>query len=244
MAEIVHTCNLSPGIFRPLLQVWTAMPATSDERLVLLRLQEHGVVKQAELAEQLHRSPKTLQRLLPKVGYYRSLNHNSAFVTLIATPRFDDCGLWASQGVCFSRHGSLPVTLRWLIDQSPDGQTRQELQDKVLTTVHNHLSLLLRQQAIASFTLARQTVYTSADPQRQHQQEMARRPLPPGRADPTALPPGLDCLVVVRVLLRLLQTPQASSASLAKSLQARQLIVTADQIRQVIAFYAIKKTTR
>src|SRR5271166_3022904 len=93
MAENVQTCNLHPGIFRPLFQVWTTMPPTSDERLVLLRLQEHGVVKQAELAEQLHLSPKALQRLLPKVGYYRSLNHNSAFVALAATPRFDDCGL-------------------------------------------------------------------------------------------------------------------------------------------------------
>jgi hypothetical protein len=220
------------------------MLSTPGERLVLLRLQEDGVVNQAALAEQLHLSPKTLQRLLRKIGCYRSLNYNSAFVTLTATPRFDDCGLWTSRGACFSRHGSLSVTLRWLIDRSPDGQTRQELQDKVQTTVHNHLSLLLRQEAIASFSLARYTVYTAADPERRRQQEMARRPGRAGRANPTSLPTGLDCPVVVRVLVRLLQTPRASTASLAKSLQARHLPITADQVRQVIDFYGIKKTTR
>jgi len=216
------------------------MPTASDR--LLLALRGRGVVKQAELAEQLNLSAKALQRLLRPLGCYRSVNHNSAFLTLAGTPRFDAWGLWACQGVCFSRHGNLSLTLRRVIDQSPDGQTRQQLEDKVHTRVHNHLSLLLRRQAIACFSLARHTVYTSIDPQRRRQQERARRPAPPGLAEPTLLPEGIDGVVVVRVLLRLLQWPDASTASLAKSLQAQHLAVTAGQVRQIIDFYGLKKT--
>jgi hypothetical protein len=219
------------------------MPATPGEALVLLCLQERAVVKQAELAEQTHLSTKTVQRLLHRVGCLHSLNHNGAFVTLASTPRFDDCGLWTHNGVCFSRHGDLSPTLLFLIDRSPNGLTRQELQAKVLTQIHNHLSLLLRGQSIASFHLGRHAVYISADSQRSQQQQRARQPSPPPVAVPPALPPGLDCLLVVRLLVRLLQVPDASFASLAKSLQAQHLAVTADQARQVFTFYGIKKMT-
>ena len=202
------------------------MELLTDERRLLLLLQDKRVVKQADLAEQLHLSAKTLQRLLSKVNCYRSLNCNATFVALATTPRFDTCGLWTSQGVCFSRHGTLSPTLRFLIDQSPNGRSRMELQDLVQTSVHNHLSLLLRQKAIATFLLDRHTIYTSADPQRCHQQERARRPIPPGLTDPTLLPPGLDSITVVRLLVQLLHKPDASSASLAKFLQARHLGIT------------------
>jgi hypothetical protein len=219
------------------------MRLTPGESRLLLRLQELGVAKYVELAEQLHLSAKTLQRLLRKVGCYHSLNHNAAFVTLIATPHFDDSGLWVSGTACFSRHGDLSLTLHHLIDHSPNGHTRQELQGKVHTHVHHHLALLLRQQAIASFGLGRTAVYTSADLERGLRQQKARRP-PPVLAAPPLLPPGLDCFLVLRVLVRALQTPQASSVSLAKSLQARQMPVTADQVCHIFAFYGVKKTTR
>lgn len=220
------------------------MPPSSDHQRVLRALQERGVVRQTELADHLQLSAKTLQRLLHRIAYHRSLNHNSAFLTLAGTPRFDDDGLWTSAGVCFSRHGNLSLTLRSLIEHSPDGQTRQQLEGKLLTHVHNHLSRLLRQRAIGSFRLDRRTVYTSADPQRQHQQQTARRPPSPLPAIPSELPPGLDTVVVVRVLLRLLQTPTASDASLARALQAQHLDVTAEQVRRILTFYRVKKTTR
>jgi hypothetical protein len=220
------------------------MPRADDA--LVRALEESGVARQADLADLLHLSPKSLQRRLRHVAHLRSLNHNAAFLTLASTPRFDQFGLWAPDGVCFSRHGGLTDTLRSLIDLSPDGQTRQQLQALVLTTVHNHLSRLLRQQAISSFVLDRLTVYASADRQRCRQQEAARRPPPPAPADATRLPPGLDALAVLRVLLRRLQAPDASAASVAKSLQAQRLAVTAGQVRLVSSFYGLEKkdTTR
>jgi hypothetical protein len=221
------------------------MPPASAEARLLLLLHQRRVVKQADLAEHLHVSAKGVQRLLCQVGCYHSLNHNAAFVTLTATARFDDSGLWTCDGVCFSRHGDLALTLLFLIEQSPDGQTRRELEGKVHTHVHNQLSALVRRRAIASFVLDRHAVYTSAQPPRRQRQEEARRPPPPPVPAPLPLlPPGMDCLAVLRVLRRLLQAPQASAAALAKSLQTHQLSVTAEQVRHLMAFYGIKKTTR
>ena len=57
------------------------------------------------------------------------------------------------------------------------------------------------------------------------------------------LPPGLDAVTVIHVLLRLLETPKASVASVARQLQARKLAVRANQIRQILDFYGLKKTT-
>lgn len=60
----------------------------------------------------------------------------------------------------------------------------------------------------------------------------------------TDLPPGLDAVTVIHVLVRLLETPGASVASVARGLQARKLAVRADQIRQVLDFCGLKKATR
>ena len=49
---------------------------------------------------------------------------------------------------------------------------------------------------------------------------------------------------LIRLLLQMLRQPAASPASLAKSLQAQGLAIHAAQIREVMAFYGLKKTTR
>ena len=148
-------------------------------------LEDGGVVRQTDLADLLHLSPKSLQRRLRHVAYFAA-STTTPRSSPWPPPRVSTTSVcWARDGVCFSRHGDLTDTLRSLIDLSPDGQTRQQLQALVLTTVHNHLSRLLRQQAISSFVLNRLTVYASADRQRCQNQQAARRPPPPAPADAT-----------------------------------------------------------
>jgi hypothetical protein len=53
----------------------------------------------------------------------------------------------------------------------------------------------------------------------------------------------LDAVTVIRVLVRLLERPNASVASVARTLQARNVAIHADQIRQILDFYGLKKTT-
>jgi hypothetical protein len=221
---------------------------TLHESQVVELLRKRKVAPYAELARQLEVSSKTVQRALRKVGTFASLNRNSAYVTLKSSPRFDHQGLWVYEELRFSRHGDLFRTIRALIDQSVSGCTLEELQRWLGTRVHNHVSLLLRRGEIQRFLLGHQAVYASADPAKHQQQQTARQPPPAAFLGPAAqkappLPPGMDALDLIRLLIQMLQKPTASPASLAKSLQAQGLAIHADRVREVMAFYGLKKTT-
>jgi hypothetical protein len=226
------------------------MNLTPRESRVVQLLRQRQVAAYAELAQQLEVSGKTVQRALGKAGAYASLNANSAYVTLKNTPRFDQRGLWGYQQLRFSRHGDLPRTIRALIEQSSQGCTLEELQQWLGTRVHNHLSRLLRRGEIQRFSLDRHAIYTSADPAKRQQQQVARQPfataepLGPAAHEAPALPPGMKAMDLIRLLLQMLRRREASPASLAKSLRAQGLAIHADQVREAMAFYGLKKTTR
>ena len=225
------------------------MNLTSRESEVVQLLRQRQVAAYVELAQQLKVSGKTVQRALRKAGAYTSLNANSAYVTLKGTPRFDGRGLWRYEQLRFSRHGNLPRTLQALVEQSSQGCTLEELQQWLGTRLHNHLSRLLRRGKIQRFFLGRHAVYTSADPAQQQRQQAARQPstttarggLAAHEAPP--LPPGMQPMDLVRLLLRMLHQPAASPASLAKSLQAQGLPIHAAEVRAVMTLYGLKKTT-
>jgi hypothetical protein len=222
---------------------------TPRESEVVALLQQRQVAPYAELARQLRVSPKTVQRALRKAGAYASLNHNSAYVTLKGVPRFDRHGVWVHGDLRFSRHGDLSCTVRALVEQSRAGCTLEELQQRLGTRLHNHLSRLLRRGEIQRFSLGRQAVYASANGPKHHQQQAARQPsamarLPGSAAHPSPeLPPGMEAIDLIRLLVQMLRKPGARPASLAKSLQAQGVGIHADRVREVMAFYGLKKTT-
>jgi hypothetical protein len=221
------------------------MALTPVERTIVERLKQRRVERLALLGQHLRRSTKTVHRALAKVGYFTSVNHNGAFVTLAETPQFDEHGLWMFRDICFSKHGCLAPTIRALIQHAPQGCTVQELEQQLGTHVHNHVSQLIRNGHLARAAYGRHAVYLSSDRRRQAQQQAARQktmipaPVPP-RPD---VPPGLETVTVIRVLVRLLETPEASVASVARTLQARNVPVRADQVHQILDFYGLKKTT-
>jgi DNA-binding transcriptional regulator YhcF (GntR family) len=225
------------------------MDLTSRETQVVELLRQRQVATYAELTQQLKVSGKTVQRALRKAGAYTSVNANSTYVTLKDTPRFDRRGLWSYDRLRFSRHGNLPRTIRALIEQSSQGCTLEDLQQWLGTRVHNHLSLLLQQGMIRRFSLGRHAIYTSANPAQEQRQQAARQPSETttrgGLAAHEALPlpPGMQPMDLIRLLLRMLQQPAASPAALAKSLQAQGLAIHAAQVREVMTLYGLKKTT-
>ncbi len=222
------------------------MELTATEAEIVRNLKADRVAKWTALAEQVGCSTKSVQRALAKVGYFGSINHNGVFVTAKETPRFDQRGLWMYQNVCFSQHGNLPQTLHRLVEQSPAGYTVEELERLVGTRVHNHVSRLIREGKLSSYFLGRKVVYLATARRRQEAQQQSRRqaesrPVP--TVPPSDVPPGLDAVTVIHVLRRLLETPEASVASVARALQARKVLVRADQIRLILDFYGLKKTT-
>ena len=223
------------------------MHLTPNESQVIAHLSGRRVAQMAQLAAGLDVSTKTVQRALIKVGYFTSINHNATYVTLKDVPQFDRLGLWSFDEIHFSRHGNLHQTLITLIEQSSAGRTLQELEKYVGTHVHNHVSRLLRQGMVRRFLLGRTAVYVAAQKrQAKHQESRRRLPLPTTARSPQPLhplPPDLDAITVIRTLVRLLETPDASLASVARSLQSRKVSIRADQIREILDFYGLKKTT-
>lgn len=226
------------------------MDLTPRESQVVTRLKELRVAQLVRLATQLDVSTKTVQRALTKAGYFSSINHNASFVTLRNVPKFDEQGLWSWQRVHFSRHGNLRETLVRLIDQASAGHTLQELEQLVGTHVHNHLSQLIREGRLGRFLWGRRAVYVASGSQQATRQQAQRRaaeppPAPAVAAEfPAGLPRGLDAMTVIRVLVRLLEAPEASVASVARWLQARRVRIQAAQVRHILDFYGLKKTTR
>ena len=223
------------------------MELTGTESQIVRQLRRGRIAKWRALAEQLECSTKTVQRALAKVGYFSSINCNGTFVTLEDVPRFDQHGLWTYETVHFSKHGNLPQTLRQIVEQAPAGCTVEELEQLVGTRVHNHVSRLLREGKLSRFLQGRKVVYLAAGLRRQEAQQQVRCQAKLEQAPAVHdmdLPPGLDAVTVIRVLVRLLDAPQASVASVARWLQAHNVAVRADQIRQILHFYGLKKTTR
>jgi len=223
------------------------MEFTHAQARVVEQLRTQRVASWTQLARRLRCSTKTVQRALAKVGYFNSINHNGGFVTLRSVPQFDRHGLWTHDTVHFSRHGNLLDTLKRLVEQAPGGRTMQELEQLVGTRVHNHVSRLVREGKRGRFFLGRQVVYVAADARQQeaqrHVRHQAEAPPVPAR-DQSDVPPGLDAIRVIRVLVWLLEKPEAGVASVARGLQARGVAVRAEQVRQILDFYGLKKTKR
>ena len=214
-------------------------------------LQRHPVASFAALERQLKVSRRTVRRALARYGYYASCNANGAYVTLRETPRFTQEGLWVHRKSCFSSHGTLLQTIVALVEASPVGKTLVELQDQLCTRVHNQVSWLLQAEKLTRAYSGRHVVYLSCDAaraaaqQRQRQESVRSEDAVAARiaTSATPCPEGMRAETVIRLLVQMIATPNASPASLAKKLQARGLAIQAEQVRRVIEFYALEKKT-
>lgn len=225
-------------------------PGKSDRVIGLLRQQT--VASFASLAKQLRVSRRTVRRTLKRHGYFSSCNQNGAYVTLRETPDFTPEGLWRHRKACFSSHGALLQTIRALVEASPAGKTVAELEEQLQTRVHNQLSWLLDQEELKRGSLRRHAVYLSHDSSRAAAQQQQRQQQP--AAEPTAAsssraapsrrcPEGMTAETVIRVLVRMIDTPKASPASLAKKLRSQGLALQAQHVRRIIEFYSLEKKT-
>jgi hypothetical protein len=57
------------------------------------------------------------------------------------------------------------------------------------------------------------------------------------------IPPGIEALTVIRLLVEMIQKPDATAASLSQRLQRQGFHITAEQVRGMIEFYSLVKKT-
>ena len=226
------------------------MSLTPKETQVVEHLRQQQVTTKTGLCEQLDTSPMTVVRALNKVGYYTSYNYNSAYYTLHEIPTFDPDGLWFYGDIGFSQGPTLAATLTALVERAPAGYTARELRDRLRTEVANLLSLACRHGHLSRFYRGHQAVYVSKHSrqelrQRQRRQQQAEALAAAGAPalarPPLGLPPGLDALTVIPLLMDLIERPQASVASRSRRLQGQGLALTAKHVREVLEFYSLQK---
>ena len=218
-------------------------PQTQSQVINLLR--ELVVATIDVLCNKLSKSRMTVLRALKSYGYFSSFNFNSSYFTLKDTPDFDKDGLWFHGQIGFSRYGSLTQSIKAIVEHSEKGLTVVELQKLLGTKVHNQLSLLCRKKMLTRFYLGRNCVYTSLEAKLQASQEAQRKgPIKKPEAITTIqVPPGLEALTVIRLLVEMIHKPDATAASLSQRLQRQGFSITAEQVRGVIEFYSLVKKT-
>jgi hypothetical protein len=180
-------------------------------------------------------------RRLSALGYLTSYSHNSRYYTLRGIPQFDQDGLWQYQGVCFSRHGSLKATVKYLVEVADAGRTHHELHVRLQVRVHNMLLDLVQSRRIGRESIAGCYLYVSADPQRASSQLSLRRQQAEALEKPVRESPAS---VVIEVLLDVIQSAgvRPDAARVAERMAARGLPVSVDQVETIFGSYGVKKT--
>ena len=221
------------------------MTSSQDESNVINLLRELMVATIDVLGNRCLMSRITVLRVLKSYGYFSSFNFNSSYFTLKDIPHFNKDGLWFHGEVGFSRYRTLTQTIKFLIDHSEKGYTVLELRKLLGTKVHNQLSLLCRKRMLSKFYIGRNCVYTSVESKLQASQGAKRKEQikKPKAITTIQLPQGLEALTVIRLLVEMIQKPDATAASLSQRLQRQGLHITAEEVRGVIKFYSLGKKT-
>lgn len=225
------------------------MNITKTENAIIAYLHKLRIATKIDLCSTFKVSHMTVVRALKKYGYYTSYNMNAAYYVLKNTPKFNEYGLWFYKTVYFSKYGTIGETLVALVEMSLAGFTVNELELKLRVKVGTLLSRLCRQKYLSGFYAGRQVVYLSVNPEHRSSQKGRRQQqiveacslIHAKKRGGLKLPAGFDALTVISILIQMIKAPKASVASISQTLQKRGIKITAEQVRNVIEFYSLKK---
>lgn len=187
------------------------------------------------------RSRRSLFRDLARLHYLTSYTHAGRYYTLRDIPSFDAYGLWAFREIGFSQNGTLKATVAALVQSSQSGYDHQELKSLLRVRVHNTLVDLTRAGKIRRAGSRRLYVYVSADPARADEQVNARRMFDFKRAPDTRSPLGTEVVIAVLVEALHIGDVRVESGVVADRLTIRGIVVTREQVEDILAPYGLGK---
>lgn len=187
-------------------------------------------------------SRRTVSRVLSEVGYLTSYNHAGRYYTLESIPLFDEDGVWAHQGVLFSKHRTLRATTVQLVQNAPAGRTHAELQERLQLRVHDTLRELTKAKRIGRVQLDRLFLYVNVEEAIARAQQDKRRQLLEARPRVVLLP---SLTVIIEVLLDVIHNAQAQAdpSTVATRLTAKGIDVTREQVEEVFRQHGVEKKT-
>jgi hypothetical protein len=202
---------------------------------LLALLESKPAVTLPEIRTTLAGSRATAFRYLRQIPYRRSYNHNGRYYTRHDPARYDRHGLWAHEGIYFSRDGSLKATVYRLVREAEAGWTHRELRDLLRVRVQFvlvegvHEGVMNRQRMEGLF------VYVNHDAEIQAAQlEQRRRRIESGAE---AKPIEVADAVVIQVLLVLIRRPGSQPAEVVRHLRGHVPPIVHAQVDAVFTRY-------
>jgi len=98
-------------------------------------------------------------RKLKELDYRSSYTHRGKYYALNEETRYDENGLWCSEDIRFSVHGTLSNTIAQLIRRSDDGHFAQEVRAVVKTSVQQPLATLTQKKVLKRDRFGAQYLY-------------------------------------------------------------------------------------
>jgi len=177
---------------------------------------------------------------LSQIAALSSYTHAGQYYTLESIAQFNSNGLWFYQGVGFSQHRTLKVTLVHKIHASQTGYLHKELSQLLRIRVHDTLRILVQAKKIQRQSLPNNVyVYLSVDKmqaKKQLDQRISVREL--GQVN---LPSTETRIEILAETIRYYLKVEVVAEALMPGLLHQGVSVTCEDIEAVLAFYDIKK---
>ena len=190
------------------------------------------VLKWDEIREALGGvSEATARRVLRKISYRSSYNHNGRYYTLFDEGMVDQWGLWSHEGIRVSRDGALTATVERLVRESEAGWTRRELQELLGVPVQTVLTTLRERGKVDRVRVGPAYVYLSAGSVREQlhrRQEMVT--IKQSRCE-------APLEIVVAVLLVLIRHPKSTTTDVVRRLKGHSPPIHKEDVEDVFERY-------
>lgn len=212
-------------------------PTRFQPKDALQAFAQKKVLTRPELLRACGCSTMTAWRILHREGYLTSYNHNAKYYTLARIPRFDEQGLWAYQGIRFSKWGTLSKTVVGLVEQSPAGMTASELEKALhVPNLKPLLTRLAGQAQMQRAEIGGSLVYLAVEFARGQQQFQGREREVVAKRAAESLPALAE---INALLVAMIRHPQDTPRQWARRLSRQGIRLKTGQIQAVIDHYRL-----
>jgi hypothetical protein len=187
------------------------------------------------------KSRMSVFRRLQELNYLTSYSHAGKYYTLPHIANFNILGLWNFEDIRFSKLGHLKETVLSLIKKSKFGKTHQELENELHVRVHNTLLDLVKVNKITRVKMKHDYVYMIVNDTDQLNKQLFLRE----EYYSVAIPTEISDWIIIQILASIIRGTKSESIELLKivsDLKSRKVIVTEEQVDQVLNKFDLKKT--